>query len=95
MTMNARSIDEVRGRLIKKYKIGSLDSYLIKANGKYIGVLRGDLSDDGTLYWTTFEAKARSSIAPKRGIMYRRYQNTYLVNKDGTLGIKIGNAYKV
>lgn len=84
----AKSLDNLRAMLMKKY--GSvayeLTSFKI-ATGKNDASL-GELRYDPKLGWKWTAIERAHSIV-------LRYTNVYLVNKDGTLGKKLGNAYKV
>ena len=84
----ATSLDDARAQLIKKYeKVAyELTSFKI-ATGKNdvsLGVLRYDPVLGWK--WVTIE---------KKHAVVLRYGSVYLVKKNGSLGKKLGNAYKV
>ena len=86
--MTANSLDDVRGKLIKKYGdvAYALTSFKI-ATGKN-DVSLGELRFDPALGWKWVTIEKKHAVV-------LRYGAVYLVKKNGSLGKKLGNAYKV
>lgn len=84
----AESLDNLRANLMKKYsKVAyELTSFKIatRKNDASLGELRYDL----VLGWKWVSIERAHKVI-------LRYTNVYLVNKDGSLGKKLGNAYRV
>lgn len=87
MKVKAKSLDNLRADLMKKYtKVANeLTSFKIATkNDTSLGEMRYD-----PFYGWKWVAIERSHK------IVLRYTNVYLVNKDGSLGKKLGNAYRV
>lgn len=86
--MMAESLDEVRADLMRKYGKVAYDLTSIKINTGRNDASLGELRYDPVLgwKWVTIERKHRIVL---------RYMAVYLVKKDGSLGKKLGDAYKV
>ena len=86
--MMAESLDEVRADLMRKYEKVAYDLTSIKIATGRNDVSLGELRFDPALgwKWITIEKKHRIVL---------RYGAVYLVKKNGSLGKKLGDAYKV
>lgn len=86
--VKAKSLDNLRAMLMKKYGSVAYDLTSFKiATGKNDASL-GELRYDPRLGWKWVAIERAHKIV-------LRYTNVYLVNKDGSLGKKLGNAYRV
>lgn len=84
----AKSLDNLRAMLMKKYGSVAYELTSFKISTGKNDVSLGELRYDPKLGWKWVAIERAHRIV-------LRHTNVYLMNKDGSLGKKLGNAYKV
>lgn len=85
--MTGKSISDIRSKLMKKYSDVAYELMSFKIATKNDSSL-GELRYDPKFKW-------KWVVIERKHAIILRHTNVYLVNKDGTLGKKLGNAYRV